>query len=66
MYRNREGLTYTEWLRAAGYPFTRTLNGWPVVGKKARPALAEARTAWEAGEDPSDYLAEGTFKEVKP
>jgi hypothetical protein len=58
---NREGLTYTEWLRAAGWPFD--LNGWPRVGRLYKASLDSAKRAWEAGEDPTDYMADGTFKD---
>lgn len=64
MTHNEYGLTFTQWLRAAGFPLTP--SQFPVVGKGAYAALRLARSAWHAGEDPSDYLAQGTFKDVQP
>lgn len=59
IHTNENGLTYLEWLRASGMPFK---GDWPAV---SRPMLQQAMRAWELGEDPSDYRAEGTFSTVK-
>lgn len=58
---NKEGLTFSEWLTAAGWL---DRSGWPAVGKHVKARLDSAKAAWEAGEDPTDYRAEGTFSPV--
>lgn len=52
---NKEGLTLTEWLFAAGY-----------FEKNKPPALSKKlMLAWRAGEDPSDYRLERLENERK-
>lgn len=48
---NKEGLTVAEWMRAAGVTASEVVPGAP-RGKLLWDA-------WEAGEDPSDWRAEG-------
>jgi hypothetical protein len=51
---NREGLTFGEWLDAAGWTTKSDMSDWSELYK-------QARAAWSAGEDPTDYRADGTF-----
>lgn len=48
MKTNKEGLTFSEWLNAAG---------WPIGAVKPRSiaSLSAAFAAWAAGEDPTEY-----------
>lgn len=49
--RNREDMTFTEWIRAA--------NAFGVVFSNSRAGQARARRAWLKGEDPTEYAAHG-------
>jgi hypothetical protein len=50
--RNREGLTWAEWIRAAG--MESRLASFSETNERQLRAL---RQAWEDGEDPSEYRA---------
>lgn len=54
---NREGLTYQEWFCAA--------NAWGTVFRDTNVGRSHAETAWIAGEDPTEYAAQGNQKKRK-